>query len=118
MFIYGIFKYIFFQKVEAWSTIIKNMLVTSVLIQASWFLVMALVDLSTIVLTTVSAFPSQVVSVSDAIEKDMKIQICKNYVLSRKGKDVVLINAFSDKPLEQSNTKQVTTSQPSVPSDS
>ena len=109
MFIYSIFKYIFFQKWEAWSTVIKNMLVTSVLIQSSWFLVMALVDLSTIALATVSAFPSQVVSVSETLEQDLKTQICRNYVLSRKGKDVVLINAFSDKPLEQGNTIWATT---------
>jgi len=113
MFIYGIFKYIFTQEWEAWSKIIKNMLVTSVIIQASWFIVMALVDLATIALATVSAFPSQVVSVSSELEKDMKTQICKNYVLSHEKKDIVVINAFSDKALEQNNSRWYTTTQPS-----
>jgi hypothetical protein len=93
------------------------MLVTSVLIQSSWFIVMALVDLSTIALATVSAFPSQVVSVSTELEKNMKTQICKNYVLSHEKKDIIVINAFTDKALEQNNSRWYTTTQPSGSSD-
>ncbi|MBR6907046.1 hypothetical protein IKN40_00670 [bacterium] len=51
---------------------IKNILVASVLVQASWFLVMVLVDLSTIALATVSSFPAQVLSDNSTLMQTMK----------------------------------------------
>lgn len=50
-------------------SMIKNMLISSVLIQASWFLVMVLVDLSTILFATVASFPSQVIADSTMLQQ-------------------------------------------------
>lgn len=116
MFIYSIFKYLLSQKWDSPIKNLKNLLISSVLIQASWFLVMALVDLSTIALATVSAFPSQVMSVSTEIEKNAKAQICKSSVLGQENKKVIVINAFSDEAMKQSNNRWFTTENPSSPS--
>lgn len=105
MFIYSIFKYLLSQKWDSPIKNLKNLLVTSVLIQASWFLVMALVDLSTIALATVSAFPSQVMSVNKDVSDNAKAQICKNSLLGQENKKVVVINAFTDKSQEGSNDR-------------
>ena len=48
--------------------IIKKSLITGVLVQMSWFIVMVLVDLSTILIATVSAFPSQLVDNSQQLQ--------------------------------------------------
>jgi hypothetical protein len=66
---------------------------------------MALVDLSTIALATVSAFPSQVMSVNKDVSDNAKAQICKNSLLGQENKKVVVINAFTDKPQEGSNDR-------------
>ncbi|MBQ9553897.1 hypothetical protein IJU97_02890 [bacterium] len=56
-------------------TSIVNLLISSVLIQASWFLMMAVVDISTVALATVTSFPSQVVSASTEIKQDFQTLI-------------------------------------------
>jgi hypothetical protein len=76
---------------------------------------MALVDLSTIALATVSAFPSQVMSVSTEIDKNTKAQICKSSLLGQENKKVIVINAFSDTAMQQSNNRWFTTENPSAP---
>jgi hypothetical protein len=81
---------------------IKDILVASIFIQASWFLVMVVVDLSTIGVATVSSFPAQVMVSSPDIMQTMKEQMTKSKLT---GKDVIVINSFSDQYLTQANTK-------------
>ena len=66
---------------------IKELLVASVLVQASWFLVMVVVDISTIALATVSSFPSQVLSNSSYSQNAVIQQIKSNKVLGSAIKD-------------------------------
>jgi hypothetical protein len=66
---------------------------------------MALVDLSTIALATVSAFPSQVMSVNKGVSDNVNAQICKNSLLGQENKKVVVINAFTDKTKKGSNDR-------------
>ena len=101
LFVYSLFKYIFFKDDKPPMEQIKNILVASVLVQASWFLVMVLVDLSTIALATVSSFPAQVLSDNSDLMKTMKGEMVGSKILN--DKKVVVINAFSDKYLEWEN---------------
>ena len=102
IFIYSIFKYIFYPKEKPPVETIKQILFSSVLIQASWFLVMVLVDFSTIALATVSSFPSQVLSSSTTVEFAVQAEIRKNdllkYSINSEWDNLVVINAFSDDP--------------------
>jgi hypothetical protein len=101
MFIYYIFKYIFFKDDKPPIGKIKDILVASVLVQVSWFMVMVLVDLSTIVLATVSSFPSQVMSIDSKLTETFKSEMVKSEILN--DKKIVVVNAFTDKYLESDN---------------
>ena len=101
LFIYSIFKYIFFKVDKPPMDQIKNILVASVLVQASWFLVMVLVDLSTIALATVSSFPAQVLSDNSTLMQTMKGEMVWSRILN--DKKIVVINAFSDEYLKWDN---------------
>ena len=101
LFIYSIFKYIFFKLDKPPMDQIKNILVASVLVQASWFLVMVLVDLSTIALATVSSFPAQVLSDNSTLMQTMKGEMVWSRILN--DKKIVVINAFSDEYLKWDN---------------
>ena len=103
IFIYNIFKYIFSHGEKLPIDTIKQILFASVLVQASWFFVMVLVDLSTIGLATVSSFPAQVMVSSPDMMETMKQQIWMSRFLN--DKKVVVINAFSDQYLSWDNTK-------------
>ena len=103
LFIYNIFKYIFSHWEKLPIDNIKNILVSSVLIQASWFMVMVLVDLSTIGLATVSSFPAQVMVATPDVLTTMKQQMVKSEVLN--DKKIIVINSFSDDYLKNANTK-------------
>ena len=99
IFLYNILKYILNPDWDTKSvkTIITQILWASVLIQASWFLMMALVDLSTIWLATVSSFPSQVIASSESMKNHMieslrSHEVLKHYNTSK----IVTLNAFSD----------------------
>lgn len=72
-FLYILLKYLLFPLKEGNSpqTMIKDMLVAGVLVQMSWFLVMVLVDVSTIAFATVSSFPSQVVESSMGLKNSL-----------------------------------------------
>ena len=102
IFIYYIFRYIFFkdEKPPTWK--LKDILVASVLVQASRFIVMVLFDLSTIALATVSSFPSQVLATTPKMMENFKAEIWKTWILN--DKKIVTINAFTDKYLESDNT--------------
>ena len=53
--------------------LIKKTLIASILIQASWFILMAAVDLSTILTYTVGAIPTTLVGNSDMTGMDSRI---------------------------------------------
>lgn len=101
IFLYSILKYIFdFSNQVKVKETLKQILFASVLVQASWFLVMAVVDLSTIALATVTAFPSQVIASSTKLETYLYQEIQSDSILKE---DCVVINAFSDSYLNWSN---------------
>jgi len=102
MFIYYLFRYIFFKDDKPPVSKIKDILVASVLVQVSWFMVMVLVDLSTIALATVSSFPSQVMSVDSELTKTFKSEIVKSELLN--DKKTIVVNAFTDEYLESNNS--------------
>ena len=102
MFVYYIFRYIFFKDDKPPIDKIKDILVASVLVQVSWFMVMVLVDLSTIALATVSSFPSQIMSVDTKLTETFKAEIMKSEILN--DKKIIVVNAFTDKYLESDNT--------------
>lgn len=106
-FIYYIFRYIFSPWEKNPLNKIKDLLVASVLVQASWFLVMVLVDLSTILLATVSSFPAQIMNTSAFTSNAVNTEIKKNPVL-KNNKSVIKVNAFSDSYLKEANTKWYT----------
>lgn len=89
----------------------------SVLVQASRFLVMVLVDISTIALATVSSFPSQVLTNSNYSQTAMIASIKANRVLGSAIKDqpeaVILqpyVDAF-DKTKKQLNIEMISLEQ-------
>ncbi len=101
IFLYSILRYIFdFSNQVKVKETLKQILCASVLVQASWFLVMAVIDLSTIALATVTAFPSQVIASSTKVETYLHQQIQADSILKE---DCVVINAFSDSYLNWSN---------------
>ena len=68
---------------------------------------MAVVDISTVALATVTSFPSQVVSASTEIKQDFQTLIWKNEILKYYSKDkMIVINAFSDDYLMWWNNKE------------
>ena len=69
-FLYHILKYVISPSTNEKppQEIIKKSLITGVLVQMSRFIVMVLVDLSTILIATVSAFPSQLVDNSQQLQ--------------------------------------------------
>lgn len=78
---------------------IKELLVASVLVQASWFLVMVIVDISTIALATVSSFPSQVLANSSYMQQITFSEIKANKVLGsaiKSNPEAIEINPFTD----------------------
>ncbi len=113
IFLYNIFKYILSPTWDSKSvkTIITQILWASVLIQASWFLMMALVDLSTIGLATVSSLPSQVISSSESIKNEMITSLRENNVLKHYNTSkIVTLNAFSDDYLNSDSESFIDTS--------
>lgn len=113
IFLYNILKYILNPDwdVKSVKTIITQILWASVLIQASWFIMMALVDLSTIWLATVSSFPSQVISSSESIKNNMITSLKKNEVLKHYNTSkIVTLNAFSDDYLNSDSESFIDTS--------
>ena len=82
LFIYYIFKYIFFKDDKPPIGKVKDILVASVLVQISRFMVMVLVDLSTIGLATVSSFSSQVLSADSKMLETFKSEMVKSDVLN------------------------------------
>ena len=102
LFIYYIFRYIFFKDEKTPVTKIKDILVASVLVQVSWFMTMVLVDLSTIALATVSSFPSQIMSVDSKLTETFKSEIGKSEILN--DKKIILVNAFTDEYLKSDNS--------------
>lgn len=102
LFIYYIFRYIFFKDEKPPVTKIKDILVASVLVQVSWFMTMVLVDLSTIALATVSSFPSQIMSVDSKLTETFKSEIGKSEILN--DKKIIVVNAFTDEYLQSDNS--------------
>lgn len=102
LFIYYIFKYIFFKDDKPPIGKVKDILVASVLVQISRFMVMVLVDLSTIGLATVSSFSSQVLSADSKMLETFKSEMVKSDVLN--DKKIIVINAFTDDYLEWDNS--------------
>lgn len=69
--------------------LIQDMLISSFLVQMSRFLVMVLVDVSTILFATVSSFPSQVVS-SDLVMRasmDQTLDHCSDDKIATTAQD-------------------------------
>lgn len=79
---------------------IKELLLASVLIQASWFLVMVLVDFSTIGLATISSFPSQVIANHQPLQTTFIAELKKDQVLGeglQKEPKAMRFNTFGDR---------------------
>ncbi len=101
IFLYSILKYLFSpsSKDSSPKEVIKQLLIASVFVQSSWFLMMAVVDLSTIGLATVSSFPSQVIANNELYRTTLIWNIKSDPWLSKpfgnspKG---IIINAFAD----------------------
>lgn len=102
IFLYHILKYLLIPSAKAKSPtgIIKDLLITSVLIQASWFLVMATIDISTISLATISSLPSQVISDSQHLQNEFIAELKKNEIIGNalnKKPKATYINSFADR---------------------
>lgn len=69
--------------------IIKQSLIGGVLIQMSWFIVMILVDLSTILTATVASLPQQVVAQSQNLQTTLKVINQNNLFAGLSGKVMV-----------------------------
>ena len=74
-FLYHILKYVISPSTNEKppQEIIKKSLITGVLVQMSWFIVMVLVDLSTILIATVSSLPQQIVAQSQDLQVTIKV---------------------------------------------
>lgn len=84
MFLIAIFKYILLPW-KHWNTpvkTIKEVLIASVLVQLSRFLVMIVIDLSTITVSAVASFPAQVISSSESVQKPMNESLRKSELVS------------------------------------
>lgn len=101
LFLYHILKYLLLPSAKADSPtkIIKKLLISSVLIQASRFLVMATVDISTIGLATISSFPSQVISNSQHLQNELISELKKDKVMGNvlEKQEATYINVFADR---------------------
>ena len=69
---------------------IVNLLVASVLVQMSRFLVMVIVDVSTILMATVSALPSQMIANNSSLKDKFEIQLRTNSVFRSAYEDTVV----------------------------
>ena len=69
--------------------IIKQSLIGGVLVQMSWFIVMVLVDLSTILIATVSSLPQQIVAQSQDLQVTIKVVSDSGLLWERK--DSILV---------------------------
>lgn len=101
IFLFGIFKYLLFPSTKQKSPkdMIKELLIASVLVQSSWFLMMAVIDLSTIGLATVSSFPSQVIANNETYRTALISNIKGDKWLSKPFQNPakgIIINAFAD----------------------
>lgn len=101
IFLFGIFKYLLFPSTKQKSPkdMIKELLIASVLVQSSWFLMMAVIDLSTIGLATVSSFPSQVIANNETYRTALISSIKGDKWLSKPFQNPakgIIINAFAD----------------------
>lgn len=100
LFLYHILKYLLFPTAkETPIKIIKELLISSIFIQASRFLVMATVDLSTIGLATVSSFPSQVIANSQHLQNHFITEIKANKIIGsalKQRPEMVYLNPFND----------------------
>lgn len=76
-FLYTILKFLLFpsEKDKNPKEIIKNSLIAGVLIQASWFIVMVIVDISSILFATASSLPSQVVANNSYLQKSLEASL-------------------------------------------
>lgn len=74
---YTILKFLLFpsEKDKNPKEIIKNSLIAGVLIQASWFIVMVIVDISSILFATASSLPSQVVANNSYLQKSLEASL-------------------------------------------
>jgi hypothetical protein len=61
---------------------IKEILVASVFVQLSWFLVMIVIDLSTIAISAVASFPAQIIESSEFIQTPMVQQLGKSELVA------------------------------------
>jgi len=84
MFLISIFKYILLPWERSNTPIktIREVLIASVLVQLSWFLVMIVIDLSTITVSAVASFPAQVISSSESVQKPMNESLRKSDLVS------------------------------------
>lgn len=100
LFLYHILRYLLSPTAKETPTnIIKELLISSVLIQASWFLVMVTVDLSTIGLATISSFPSQVIANSQHLQNHFITEIKANKIIGSALKskpEMVYLSPFTD----------------------
>ena len=101
LFLIGIFNYIFnfSTKAKNPTSFITELLIASILVQASRFLVMVLLDFSTIGIATISSFPSQVISSNSNYRESLLTSIKSDPLLSKPFKTPpkgVEINVFAD----------------------
>ena len=90
--------------------IILWLLVASVWIQASWFMVSVVLDISTITLVAAGNFPYQVISGSSDVEKSMNTSLKKYVDLAEKGKGE-LISLF---PNDENTNSFISVRNPSI----
>jgi len=85
MFLISIFRYILFSS-KQWNTpikTIKEILLASVFVQLSWFLVMIVIDLSTIAISAVASFPAQIIDSSESVQKPLIDELGKSELVSK-----------------------------------
>lgn len=85
MFLLSIFKYVLFPTKQWNSPIktIKEILLASIFVQLSWFLVMIVIDLSTIAISAVAAFPAQIIDSSESVQEPLIQELRKSELVSK-----------------------------------
>ncbi len=118
-FIYVLFKWLVGQKgssiIQNFKKIIVRLLVAWIWIQASWFFVATVIDISSITLAAAGAFPSQVISSSSStawsIRQSLSEYISQNQIVDKSKKITLFPDKNSGEPLLKTETLEVTSNE-------
>ncbi len=75
--VYQIFQALLTKKTTEFKNVIKRVLVAGVLIQMSWFLIGAMLDVSTILVSSIGTFPWQVLVKNSSFRQDLESEMKK-----------------------------------------